>query len=172
MFFVGKMKSGHGTMKEFIETEVEVILKNIKVKRKGKRSILSIGTIVNDAVTDKNPGDVTEKDLGLYAMRQTNFQHRLDFEDLKAVLPMSKMNSSHIKCEGDGYGSDDRRNYILSNLSQCHADELPCSICHDTLTVYDQFPLVNGLLFLSPDINSPDHPVFVSDFFAFLSASK
>jgi len=157
----GKMKAGLGTMKEFIDTEVDVILKNMKVKRKGKRSILSIGTIVNDAVTDKHPGEVTEKDLGLYSMRQTNFQHRLDFDELKAVLPPGKMNSSHIKCEGDGYGSDDRRNYILSNLSLCRADTLPCAICHDTMTVYDQFPLVDGLLFLSPDINNPDHPVFV-----------
>ena len=156
------MKAGLGTMKEFIGTELEVILKNIKVKRKGKRSILSIGTIVDSAVTDKSPGEVTDKDLGLYPMRQTNFQHRLDFDDLKAILPRTKMNSSHIKCEGDGYGSDDMRNYILSNLSLCRAEELPCCICHTPMTVYDQFPLVNGTMFLSPDINSPEHPVYVS----------
>ena len=75
-------------MTEFIQTEVDVIMKNLKVKRKGKRSILSIGTIVNDAVTDKHPGDVTKKDLGLYPMKICNFKHRLDFEELKEGWPL------------------------------------------------------------------------------------
>ena len=154
-------------MGEFIQTEVDVIMKNLKVKRKGKRSILSIGTIVNDAVTEKHPGDVTQKDLGLYPMRSCNFQHRLDFEQLKAVLPPWKMNSSHIKCEGDGYGSDDMRNYILSNLSMCNADQLSCAICQDRLIVYDHFPIVDGLLFQSPFVNSEENPVFVSIFLKF-----
>ena len=95
-------------------------------------------------------------------MRQTNFQHRLDLNDFKAILPAEKMNSFHIKLEGEGYGADDHRNWILSNLSLCHADELPCCICATPMTVYDQFPLVTGIMFLSPDINNHEKPVFVS----------
>merc|ERR1711868_63862 len=53
------------------------------------------------------------------------------------------------------------RNYILSNLSMCNADQLSCAICQDRLIVYDHFPIVDGLLFQSPFVNSEENPVFV-----------
>jgi len=57
---------------------------------------------------------------------------------------------------------EDMKTYVLSNLSMCGADEIFCSICRLRMPVYDQFPLVNGLMFLSPDLNSEEHPVYVS----------
>lgn len=47
----------------------------------------------------------------------TIFGHRIDFSSFN-VLPMSKINSYHIKMEDDlTHGSDDLRNFILSSLS-------------------------------------------------------
>jgi len=92
-----------GTMGEFIDSEIGVIIKNAKVKRKGKRSIVSIGTVVSNLHTDKHLSDLTPKDLKLRPMRHTNFRHRLDYKGIEEYLPPHKFNSGHIKvdCEGD-----------------------------------------------------------------------
>ena len=66
------------------------------------------------------------------------------------VLPPEKFNSTHIAMETTGFGCDENRTYVLSNLALCNADSLQCLICRDMLSVYDQFPLINGLMFQSP----------------------
>ena len=66
-------------------------------------------------------------------------------------LPAEKFNSTHIAVESSGFGCDELRSYILSNLALCNADTLDCLICRDSLTVYDSFPLINGLMFQSPN---------------------
>lgn len=150
-----------GTMGEFIDSEIGVIIKNAKVKRKGKRSIVSIGTVVSNLHTEKHLSDLTPKDLKLRPMRHTNFRHRLDYKGIEEYLPPHKFNSGHIKVDCEGYAMEDMKTYVLSNLSMCGADEIFCSICRLRMPVYDQFPLVNGLMFLSPDLNSEEHPVYV-----------
>ena len=89
-------------MGEFIDSEIGVIIKNAKVKRKGKRSIVSIGTVVSNLHTEKHLSDLTPKDLKLRPMRHTNFRHRLDYKGIEEYLPPHKFNSGHIKvdCEG------------------------------------------------------------------------
>lgn len=150
-----------GTMGEFINTEIEVILKNAKVKRKGKRSIVTIGTVVSDIQTDKSLADLTSSDLKLQPMRHTNFRHRIDYKGIEEYLPRDKFNSNHIKVDCEGYAMEDMKTYVLSNLSMCGADEIFCVVCRMRMPVYDQFPLVNGLMFLSPALNSNEHPVYV-----------
>jgi len=158
---INEAKPKAGTMGEFIDSEIGVIIKNAKVKRKGKRSIVTIGTVVSNLQTDKHVSDLTPKDLKLRPMRHTNFRHRLDYKGIEEYLPPHKFNSGHIKVDCEGYAMEDMKTYVLSNLSMCGADEIFCSICRLRMPVYDQFPLVNGLMFLSPDLNSEEHPVYV-----------
>ena len=67
------------------------------------------------------------------------------------VLPPEKFNSTHIAVESNGYGCDEHRSYILSNLALCGAESLECLICRQTLLIYDSFPLLDGLMFQSPE---------------------
>ena len=67
------------------------------------------------------------------------------------VLPPEKFNSTHIAVESNGYGCDEHRSYILSNLALCGAESLECLICRQTLLIYDSFPLIDGLMFQSPE---------------------
>jgi hypothetical protein len=83
-------------------------------------------------------------------MKQTNFKHRCDYNALQMALPPEKFNSTHIAMETTGFGCDENRTYVLSNLALCNAASLQCLICRDMLSVYDQFPLINGLMFQSP----------------------
>ena len=76
---------------------------------------------------------------------------RLTYAFSQISLPPEKFNSTHIAVESSGFGCDELRSYILSNLALCNADTLDCLICRDTLTVYDSFPLINGLMFQSPN---------------------
>jgi len=142
-----------GSMKEFISTEAGVIMKNLKVKKRGKKNIASIGTVITDTYIDANarPSDITPEELKLRPMRQTNFQHRADFDVLKAILPREKFNSTHIAVESNGYGCDEHRSYILSNLALCGTETLECLICRQALLIYDSFPLIDGLMFQSPE---------------------
>ena len=142
-----------GSMKEFISTEAGVIMKNLKVKKRGKKNIASIGTVITDTYIDANarPSDITPEELKLRPMRQTNFQHRADFDVLKSILPREKFNSTHIAVESNGYGCDEHRSYILSNLALCGTESLECLICRQALLIYDSFPLIDGLMFQSPE---------------------
>jgi hypothetical protein len=139
-----------GTMREFIESEIAVIMKNLKVKKRGKKNIASIGTVITETYTETKAGDITPEELKLRPMKQTNFKHRCDYNALQMALPPEKFNSTHIAMETTGFGCDENRTYVLSNLALCNAASLQCLICRDMLSVYDQFPLINGLMFQSP----------------------
>ena len=55
------------------------------------------------------------------------------------ALPVEKFNSTHIAVESSGFGCDELRTYILSNLANCGADSLDCLICKETLEGMNNF---------------------------------
>ncbi|XP_004083942.1 headcase protein homolog [Oryzias latipes] len=80
------------------------------------------------------------------------FLRRLDLSELLAHIPRHKLNTYHVRMEDDaqaGQGEELRR-FILSALSASERNVVNCALCHRTLPVFEQFPLVDGTLFLSP----------------------
>lgn len=79
------------------------------------------------------------------------FTHRNDYTIFEKLVPRHLVNSYHIKMEDDGYGAgDDTRSFVLSSLAFHRTSFVSCVLCGWKLTVYDQFPLVDGTFFLSP----------------------
>ncbi|KAK7906960.1 hypothetical protein WMY93_015572 [Mugilogobius chulae] len=80
------------------------------------------------------------------------FLRRLDLSELIAHIPRHKLNTYHVRMEDDaqaGQGEELRR-FILSALSACQRNMVHCALCLRSLPVFEQFPLVDGTLFLSP----------------------
>lgn len=100
------------------------------------------------------------------------FAHRGDYSVFEKVLPRHLINSYHIKMEDDGYGAgDETRSLVLSSLAFHHTSQVDCVLCASTMSVYDQFPLIDGTFFLSPIKSSDsslevegkgDDPLFLS----------
>lgn len=79
------------------------------------------------------------------------FAHRSDYSIFDKVMPRHLINSYHIKMEDDGYGAgDDTRSFVLSSLAFHHTSHVDCILCSASMSVYDQFPLIDGTFFLSP----------------------
>ncbi|XP_068609807.1 headcase protein homolog [Brachionichthys hirsutus] len=80
------------------------------------------------------------------------FLRRLDLSELLTHVPRHKLNTYHVRMEDDaqaGQGEELRR-FILSALSASQRNVVNCALCHRVLPVFEQFPLVDGTLFLSP----------------------
>ncbi|XP_039387190.1 headcase protein homolog isoform X1 [Mauremys reevesii] len=80
------------------------------------------------------------------------FLRRLDLSELLTHIPRHKLNTFHVRMEDDaqvGQG-EDLRKFILAALSASHRNVVNCALCHRALPVFEQFPLVDGTLFLSP----------------------
>ncbi|XP_017267502.1 headcase protein homolog [Kryptolebias marmoratus] len=80
------------------------------------------------------------------------FLRRLDLSELLTHVPRHKLNTYHVRMEDDaqvGQGEELRR-FILSALSASQRNVVNCALCHRSLPVFEQFPLVDGTLFLSP----------------------
>uniref|UniRef100_A0A1A8C6J2 Headcase homolog n=2 Tax=Nothobranchius kadleci TaxID=1051664 RepID=A0A1A8C6J2_NOTKA len=80
------------------------------------------------------------------------FLRRLDLSELLTHIPRHKLNTYHVRMEDDaqvGQGEELRR-FILSALSASQRNIVNCALCHRSLPVFEQFPLVDGTLFLSP----------------------
>uniref|UniRef100_A0A3Q4BJY5 Uncharacterized protein n=1 Tax=Mola mola TaxID=94237 RepID=A0A3Q4BJY5_MOLML len=81
-----------------------------------------------------------------------DFLRRLDLSELLTHIPRHKLNTYHVRMEDDaqaGQGEELRR-FILSALSASQRNVVNCALCHRALPVFEQFPLVDGTLFLSP----------------------
>lgn len=80
------------------------------------------------------------------------FLRRLDLSNLFNHIPRHKLNTFHVRMEDDaqvGQG-EDLRKFILTALIASHRNVLNCTLCHRVLPIFEQFPLVDGTLFLSP----------------------
>ncbi|XP_076127825.1 headcase protein homolog isoform X2 [Alosa pseudoharengus] len=80
------------------------------------------------------------------------FLRRLDLSELLTHIPRHKLNTYHVRVEDDAYvgQGEDLRKFILSALTACHRNVVNCALCQRTLPIFEQFPLVDGTLFLSP----------------------
>lgn len=79
------------------------------------------------------------------------FAHRTDYTIFERLVPRHLVNTYHIKMEDDGYGAgDDTRSFVLSSLAYHRTSYVKCILCSSKMTVYDQFPLIDGTFFLSP----------------------
>ena len=78
------------------------------------------------------------------------FQKREDWSIL-GKLPINKQNSIHIRVNDEGpYGNDEIRCFVLGHLSSKGVTDITCVMCACNLVVYDRFPIVDGILFISP----------------------
>ena len=135
-----------------------------KQRQAKKRSPLNAG-ISNQELANLN---VTQFE----AMTNIYFPPRPDFNDFKKVIAtkntlrneldtnlcsLSLLNPYNIMMEtaegsqANSFGVDHLRTHILSNLSQCHCKKLPCVLCEEELEIFQQFPLLAGLMYLSSE---------------------
>ncbi|KAF6777515.1 hypothetical protein AHF37_03076 [Paragonimus kellicotti] len=47
-------------------------------------------------------------------------------------------------------GNEDTRAFLLAQLTNHRVSEVNCLSCHQLLTVYDHFPVIDGIFFISP----------------------
>ncbi|CAK8671125.1 unnamed protein product [Clavelina lepadiformis] len=127
-------------------------------KRELNKYILSMMTSEENKpqvikIPHENGRQRSHTEIRLVPMRSTAFSKRYDFSLFEGVLSRSHVNPYHIKMEGEGYGSDDLRNFILASLSKAKCSQMNCVMCGVDLPVYDHFPLVDGTMFLSTERN-------------------
>ncbi|XP_072218002.1 headcase protein homolog [Leuresthes tenuis] len=106
---------------------------------------LSFALPLHHRLAPGSGGDVTHP-------HPVQFLRRLDLSELLTHIPRHKLNTYHVRMEDDthaGQGEELRR-FILSALSASQRNVVNCALCHRSLPVFEQFPLVDGTLFLSP----------------------
>lgn len=106
---------------------------------------LSFALPLHHRLTSGSVGDGTHS-------HPVQFLRRLDLSELLTHVPRHKLNTYHVRMEDDaqaGQGEELRR-FILSALSASQRNVVNCALCHRALPVFEQFPLVDGTLFLSP----------------------
>ncbi|XP_036173640.1 headcase protein homolog isoform X7 [Myotis myotis] len=109
------------------------------------------GHVFRNAHFDYSPGGLSVHRGGHFDT-PVQFLRRLDLSELLTHIPRHKLNTFHVRMEDDaqmGQG-EDLRKFILAALSASHRNVVNCALCHRALPVFEQFPLVDGTLFLSP----------------------
>lgn len=98
------------------------------------------------------------------------FRHRKDLRAFR-VLPRSVQNPYHIKVEDDGpHGNDKIRSFLMTSLTRSGIKETNCVVCHSTLPIFDEFPLIDGTFFLSPSRYADDISVVFDRRLLYLNA--
>ncbi|TPP65330.1 hypothetical protein FGIG_00504 [Fasciola gigantica] len=78
------------------------------------------------------------------------FKPRQDFTVFQ-TLPVHKRNAYFIQMDDDSCtGNEDTRAFLLAQLTNHRISEVSCLACHQALIVYDHFPVVDGIFFISP----------------------
>lgn len=78
------------------------------------------------------------------------FQPRMSFNVFEK-LPAYKRNPYFIHMDDDSCtGNEDTRAFLLAQLTNHRVSEVCCIICHQALVIYDHFPVIDGLFFISP----------------------
>uniref|UniRef100_H3C093 Hdc homolog, cell cycle regulator n=1 Tax=Tetraodon nigroviridis TaxID=99883 RepID=H3C093_TETNG len=116
-----------------------------------RKSLLSGGPLGRGCSAGAPDGG-SHLDHGSVLPLPLSFLRRLDLSELLTHLPRHKVNTYHVRMEDDaqaGQGEELRR-FILSALSASQRNVVNCALCHRALPVFEQFPLVDGTLFLSP----------------------
>ncbi|KAF8569565.1 hypothetical protein P879_00488 [Paragonimus westermani] len=103
-----------------------------------------------DSCKSKAAGSL-ESDRRKVVNRKGNiFQPRLDFKVFEK-LPAHKRNAYFVHMDDDSCtGNEDTRAFLLAQLTNHRVSEVNCLACHRLLTVYDHFPVIDGIFFISP----------------------
>ncbi|KAA3676715.1 uncharacterized protein DEA37_0011811 [Paragonimus westermani] len=103
-----------------------------------------------DSCKSKVAGSL-ESDRRKVVNRKGNiFQPRLDFKVFEK-LPAHKRNAYFVHMDDDSCtGNEDTRAFLLAQLTNHRVSEVNCLACHQLLTVYDHFPVIDGIFFISP----------------------
>ncbi|KAJ8797323.1 hypothetical protein J1605_017551 [Eschrichtius robustus] len=115
------------------------------------KKALAGGHVFRNAHFDYSPAGLSVHRGGHFDA-PVQFLRRLDLSELLTHIPRHKLNTFHVRVEDDaqmGQG-EDLRKFILAALSASHRNVVNCALCHRALPVFEQFPLVDGTLFLSP----------------------
>ncbi|MXQ87540.1 hypothetical protein E5288_WYG000097 [Bos mutus] len=115
------------------------------------KKALAGGHVFRNAHFDYSPAGLSVHRGGHFDA-PVQFLRRLDLSELLTHIPRHKLNTFHVRMEDDaqmGQG-EDLRKFILAALSASHRNVVNCALCHRVLPVFEQFPLVDGTLFLSP----------------------
>ncbi|CAH8297879.1 unnamed protein product, partial [Schistosoma turkestanicum] len=66
-------------------------------------------------------------------------------------LPTYKQNAYFIQMDDDSCtGNEDTRAFLLAQLTNHRVSEVYCLACQQILSIYDHFPVINGIFFISP----------------------
>ncbi|CAF0951810.1 unnamed protein product [Rotaria sordida] len=123
----------------------------------------NIGSISTSMSTGTSAGTLPQFDEK-HAAAGNIFEHRQDWSILNR-LPLHKRNAIHIRLEDEGpYGNDETRCFVLSQLSMVGCTDVTCTVCGQSMVVYDRYPLVDGTLFLSPIKHSDNGKVSIAVF--------
>uniref|UniRef100_A0A673CV46 Hdc homolog, cell cycle regulator n=1 Tax=Sphaeramia orbicularis TaxID=375764 RepID=A0A673CV46_9TELE len=142
----GAALRGSRQLGEFLKSAVHMDTqrKHLLVSGALGRGGLSFALPLHHRLTSGGVGDSTPHPV--------QFLRRLDLSELLTHIPRHKLNTYHVRMEDDaqaGQGEELRR-FILSALSASQRNVVNCALCHRALPVFEQFPLVDGTLFLSP----------------------
>ncbi|CAH8297871.1 unnamed protein product, partial [Schistosoma turkestanicum] len=78
------------------------------------------------------------------------FLQRNDF-NVFTNLPTYKQNAYFIQMDDDSCtGNEDTRAFLLAQLTNHRVSEVYCLACQQILSIYDHFPVINGIFFISP----------------------
>ena len=79
------------------------------------------------------------------------FQKRADMSAFRNALPRHRMNSYNIRVEDDQGGPlDELRQLVITGLMSHRLSKVPCCLCRKQLAVYDKYPVVDGIICLTP----------------------
>lgn len=155
VFKICTCRCGKGALKKDLSYTPE---NGDKLKRKRKKSVseknsqpgrLTNGTPRSRSRSGRNNSDSISSENGVPYMQP--FAHRVDYSIFQKLVPRRLVNSYHIKMEDDGYGAgDETRSFVLSSLAFHRTSYVFCVLCSAKMTVYDQYPLVDGTFYLSP----------------------
>ena len=116
----------------------------------------SIGLMSTSTNASNSSGTLPQFDEK-HAAAGNIFEHRQDWSILNR-LPLHKRNAIHIRLEDEGpYGNDETRCFVLSQLSMVGCTDITCTVCGQSMVVYDRYPLVDGTLFLRYKLLSNDN---------------
>ncbi|CAH8615239.1 unnamed protein product [Schistosoma haematobium] len=78
------------------------------------------------------------------------FLQRNDF-NVFMNLPNYKQNAYFIQMDDDSCtGNEDTRAFLLAQLTNHRVSEVYCLACQQILPIYDHFPVIDGIFFISP----------------------
>ncbi|XP_065176271.1 headcase protein homolog [Sycon ciliatum] len=78
-------------------------------------------------------------------------QRRMDMTAFKNAVPKHRMNAYNVRMDDEkDAGPDDLRQVVSTGLISHRLGKVPCCLCRKQLPVYDRYPVVDGVIYLTP----------------------